>query len=476
MRKLLILFCLIGGTASAQVSPVLSLETDPALLDVVCRACAHFHPDALDADSPYTLDRATCGTMAILGLRSNWDKLSPATKSTFSSLFQASRPSRTTTVTSPSGHFAVHYNTTGIHAVSLTDIDGNGTPDYVDETINAFEDSWTREIDELGYNPPPSDGDGVYDIYITSLGSQRVYGLTWPLGSDLTTESYIEVDNNFTDANVYYTQGIDGLKVTAAHEFFHAIQFGYYADFGKLEQMAKALTEGFVFQGEYNHYRNAHYGSSSAGLDASKFLAYSQTHDQVGNRAFGERLGHLINERLQKLCAAMTLLSPFVPMLFQGEEWSASSPFLYFTNHPDPKLGRAIQRGRQREFKAFFNQDRKVPNPQSKTTFNRSKLNWLELEQDRHLSMRKWYTQLISLRKDHEDLRTAGFSKLSVTFDEQEQWLKLTRGAVVAVFNFAQTPLSIPVMESSGHRLALTSDETNSPSLINGQAVNIYTQ
>lgn len=271
MRKLLILFCLLGGTASAQVSPVLSLESDPALLDVVCRACAHFHPDALDADSPYRLDRATCGTMAILGLRSNWDKLSPATKSTFSSMFQGSRPSRTTTVTSPSGHFAVHYNTTGIHAVSLTDDDGNGTPDYVDETINAFEESWTREIDELGYNPPPSDGDGVYDIYITSLGSQRVYGLTWPLGSDLTTESYIEVDNNFTDANVYYTQGIDGLKVTAAHEFFHAIQFGYYADFGASwwQEMTATWMEDVVYPSidDYYAYLGSRLNDPEASID-----------------------------------------------------------------------------------------------------------------------------------------------------------------------------------------------------------------
>ncbi len=291
-----------------------------------------------------------------------------------------------------------------------------------------------------------------------------------------------EAITNDRDLVVPVVDGGRGLDTQWSDDFHHALhayitgeRAGYYVDFGKLEQMAKALTSGFVFQGEYNQYRNAHYGSNSAGLNASRFLAYSQTHDQVGNRAFGERLSHLVNERLQKLCAAMTLLSPFIPMLFQGEEWSASSPFLYFTNHPDPKLGRAIQRGRQREFKAFFNLDIKIPNPQSKATFKQSKLKWQELEQSHHHSMRQWYTQLIRLRKEHKDLRTASFSKLAVTFNEQEQWLKLTRGAVVAVFNFAKKPLSAPAMQNSGHRLLLTSDKTNSPGLINEQAVNIYT-
>jgi len=232
MSKLIMMLCLLGGTSFAQVSPVLYTESDPALIDVVHRASAHFHPEGLLPDSPYHLNRATCGTMAVMGMHSNWDKLSPATKTTFSQFLQRAQPTRTASVKSISGHFEIHYNTSGIHAVSLVDEDKNGIPDYVDETIKAFDATWNRQIVELGYNPPPSDGDGVYDIYISSLGTQSVYGFTLPLGSDTVIPSYIEIDNNFTDANVYYTQGIAGLQVTAAHEFFHAIQFGYYADFG----------------------------------------------------------------------------------------------------------------------------------------------------------------------------------------------------------------------------------------------------
>lgn len=249
MKKLMFVLMFLGGTAYAQVAPVLSLERDPQLLDLVGRACAHFHPDALSDDSPYRLNRATCGTASIMGMRSNWDRLSPATKTSFSFLFQQRPPTRTASVTSASGHFQVHYNTSGLHAVDLTDSDGNSVPDYVDETIKAFDETWVRQIDELGYNAPPSDGDGVYDVYISSLGTQSVYGLTWPLGSDTVLPSYIEVDNNFTDANVYFTQGINGLKVTAAHEFFHAIQFGYYADFNAAwwQEMTATWMEDVVY-------------------------------------------------------------------------------------------------------------------------------------------------------------------------------------------------------------------------------------
>jgi hypothetical protein len=249
MQKIMFLLMLLGGTAMAQVSPVLSIDKESHLQDVVYRARAHFHPEVLPVDSPYRLSRATCGTMAIMGLRSNWNNLPAATKTTFSPLMQRSRPTRTASSTSASGRFQIHYNTTGTHAVGAVDANANGIPDYVDETAKAFEETWSRQITELGYGEPPSDGDGVYDIVISSLGTQSVYGFTWPIGSDTIIPSYIEVDNNFTDANVYFTQGLDGLKVTAAHEFFHAIQFGYYADFGAAwwQEMSATWMEDVVY-------------------------------------------------------------------------------------------------------------------------------------------------------------------------------------------------------------------------------------
>ncbi len=216
------------GSVHAQVPDIFAPGTE--LHDVYCRACAHFYPEVLPPNSDFRLDRAVCGTAAIRGLTANWDRLPAATKDAFAFLLQ--RPVLRESILSSEGHFKIHYNTTGIHAVDPTDADANGVPDYVDETARVFEDVWDLQIDQLGYNPPPSDGDGVYDIYIKNLARQSAYGYTYPIAyTELITPSYMEIDNNFTDG-IYFSRGLDGLRVTAAHEFFHAVQFAYYADFG----------------------------------------------------------------------------------------------------------------------------------------------------------------------------------------------------------------------------------------------------
>ena len=227
---LLAIVLLSGGSVQAQVPPIFAPGTE--LHDIYCRACAHFFPEVLPVDSEFRLDRAICGTSAIRGLTANWDRLPPAAKEAFAFLQQ--RPILSHSILSSGGHFKIHYNTAGTHAVAPTDTDANGVPDYVDEAARVFESVWDLEINQLGYNPPPSDGDGVYDVYIKNLAIQQAYGFTYPIAyTELTTPSYMEIDNNFTD-NIYpvNSRGLNGLRVTAAHEFFHAIQFGYYADFG----------------------------------------------------------------------------------------------------------------------------------------------------------------------------------------------------------------------------------------------------
>jgi hypothetical protein len=226
---LLAIVLLVSGVVHAQVQPIFTPGTE--LHDIYCRACAHFFPEVLPADSDFRLDRAICGTSAIRGLTANWDRLPPAAKEAFAFLLQ--RPILSHSILSPRGRFKIHYNTTGTHAVAPTDADANGVPDYVDETARIFEAVWDLQINQLGYNPPPSDDDGVYDVYITNLALRRVYGYAHPIVfKELTTPSYIEIDNNFTDNIYQHARGLNGLRVTAAHEFFHAIQFGYYADYG----------------------------------------------------------------------------------------------------------------------------------------------------------------------------------------------------------------------------------------------------
>ena len=227
---LLAIVLLPGGSVHAQVPPIFAPGTE--LHDVYCRACAHFFPEVLPVDSEFRLDRAICGTSAIRGLTANWDHLPPAAKEAFAFLQQ--RPILSHSILSSGGHFKIHYNTTGTHGVDPTDADANGVPDYVDEAARVFESVWDLQINQLGYSPPPSDGDGVYDIYIKNLALQQAYGFAYPIVyTELTTPSYMEIDNNFTD-NIYpqNSRGFNGLRVAAAHEFFHAIQFGYYADFG----------------------------------------------------------------------------------------------------------------------------------------------------------------------------------------------------------------------------------------------------
>ena len=141
--------------------------------------------------------------------------------------FIARRPNRSFSRVSDSGRFLIHYDTNGSDAVSPADTDGNGHPDYVDTTAETFDEVWAYEIDRLGYREPISDGDSVYDVYISDLSSTGQYGVTYPESFNTTTSTFIEIDNNFTDP-VYVTPGTDGLRFTAAHEFFHAIQFAYY--------------------------------------------------------------------------------------------------------------------------------------------------------------------------------------------------------------------------------------------------------
>lgn len=219
----------------------------------------------------------------------------------------------------------------------------------------------------------------------------------------------------------------------ALHRFFTAEASGYYADFNGLEDIATALRDGYVYQGRHSVHRGRRHGRPPAGLGANQLVVFAQNHDQIGNRAQGERLSMMLGEPLLKAVAALTILSPFVPLLFQGEEWGASTPFLYFTDHENAELGRQVAAGRSREF-AGFGWQGAVPNPQALDTFTRSKLDWSELKQPAHAGMYEWYRQLIQLRAGKR-ART----KAAVKFDSAAQWLTCVHGGVLCVFNFAAT-------------------------------------
>jgi hypothetical protein len=207
--------------------PLHSSEEERIFCGVCSILAPHLIPDDLRADYASLSAHPRCGTLPILEALQNLDRLGPDRRAKLSTFFQ--RPSSQRSFASAGGHFLIHYDTSGFHAVDTTDLDSNGIPDYVDFVATTFEDVWTKEIDELGYLTPEDDGDGVYDVHLQQLGLQGVYGFAFP-GGGLTSSSYIQIDNNFTD-NVYQTRGEAAVQVTAAHEFFHAIQFAYYAPF-----------------------------------------------------------------------------------------------------------------------------------------------------------------------------------------------------------------------------------------------------
>jgi len=241
---------------------------------IFCNACSILRPELIPADqrSSFIPEHPRCGTGALFEAVQNWDKLSPDIRTKLTTLFQ--RPSNQRNVNSPSGRFLVHYDVSGFHAVDTNDADGNGIPDYVDLVAETFDDVWTREIDGLGYRQPPDDGDGVYDVHIQQLGLQGVYGLAFSAGQP-TSSSYIQIDNDFTD-NIFQTRGANGVKVTAAHEFFHAIQFAYFSSFDAAwwQELTATWMEDVMYDdvNDYYQYQPFFFQEPETSLDLSPGL------------------------------------------------------------------------------------------------------------------------------------------------------------------------------------------------------------
>jgi maltooligosyltrehalose trehalohydrolase len=232
---------------------------------------------------------------------------------------------------------------------------------------------------------------------------------------------------------------------------------GYYADFGTLADLAKSLRCVFVYDGIYSEHRGRNHGRQVVGLSGHRFIGFVQNHDQVGNRARGERVSHEAGVGRAKIAAALVLTAPFVPMLFQGEEFGASSAFLYFTDYDDPELGRAISEGRKKEFVAFGWSPDQIPDPQAEQTFTDSILKWDELRQEPHASLLQWHKDLIRLRRSRSELSDGNLNAVTVRFDEAAQWLILQRGATSIACNLSQVPVELEV---SGGRLLLASDDS----------------
>jgi len=223
-----------------------------------------------------------------------------------------------------------------------------------------------------------------------------------------------------------------GMDAQWIDEFHHALrvtagggQDGYYSDFNGIVHLAKAYNDAYVYDGIYSPHRLKTFGTKT-GNPGRQFIAFSQNHDQVGNRMLGERSSKLFSFEMQKLMVGAVLVSPFVPMLFMGEEWAESNPFLYFVSHTDPELVEAVRKGRRAEF-AAFHAEGETPDPQAEETFNLSKLSWNKPELGLHAIMLNYYKALIALRKQIPALATLNRQNVKTTVDEPANILLLER-------------------------------------------------
>ena len=257
--------------------------------------------------------------------------------------------------------------------------------------------------------------------------------------------------------------GLDAQWCEDFHHCLHTVltgeRSGYYSDFGTLGQLARSLRQAFVYDGRYSAYRDRRHGRSTRGLSGHNFVACLQNHDQVGNRARGDRSSHLMSLGRLRIGAALVILGPFVPMLFQGEEWGASTPFQYFTDHQEPELARAVSEGRKKEFAPFGWNPADIPDPQDPATFERSKLDWSELAEEPHKSILQWYRELIALRSRVAELRDGIMERVEVSYDEQERWLAMTRSPISVAFNLDTSAREVPVGDTVSRRLLMASDQ-----------------
>jgi maltooligosyltrehalose trehalohydrolase len=281
---------------------------------------------------------------------------------------------------------------------------------------------------------------------------------------ELGRSVYLFAESNRNDPRVVIAPELGGLGCDAVwnDDFHHSLhvlltgeQFGYYQDFhGIDDDLARCYREGFLYSGQYSRFRQRRQGSSSKQIPANSFVIFAQNHDQVGNRNLGDRLAETVSFDQLKLAAATTLFSPYIPLLFMGEEYGESARFQYFVSHRDPALIEAVRQGRKKEFVRFdWNED--IPAPQSETTFLRSKLNW-ELHTSGHNRV-LWlfYQELLRLRRETPSLALVDKNTMKVASFPNEKVLLVQRWnasrQVVVAFHFGETPTNLALQIPSGH-------------------------
>lgn len=333
-------------------------------------------------------------------------------------------------------YFTSKYNTPWGAAINFDDA-------YSDEVRNYFIENavyWIKyfHIDGLRLDAVH----GIFDMsavtFLEDLSSRIA-----ELGREIGRKIYLIAESDLNDTRIFSPKknngyGLDGVWLDDFHHSLHSLltgeQNGYYADFGRVSDMAKTIKEGHVYSGQYSGYRKRKHGNSSVHLPGDRFVAFIQNHDQVGNRMLGDRLSTLIDHEKLKLAATCVMLSPCMPMIFMGEEFAVKCPFLYFIDHNDNDLIEAVRNGRKEEFKAFgWGSD--LPDPKSPETFKRSVLEVEKLDEEQ-IVMTKLYKELFCLRSSLIDEKALKKENISAKEGETEKVLTIEMRGETGVYVF----------------------------------------
>ena len=278
------------------------------------------------------------------------------------------------------------------------------------------------------------------------------------LSQRLGRHIHLIAESDLNDSRVLLPRerGGYGLDSQWSDDFHHSVHTlltgekrGYYSDYGRISHLASTLMDGWCYSGQYSQFRQRRHGNSARGISSCHFVVSNQNHDQVGNRAAGERLSALVNFEALKLAAGISLLSPFVPLLFMGEEYGETAPFQYFTSHGDAKLVEAVRRGRREEF-ATFEWKQEVPDPQDENTFLRSRLHHSLRTQEPHSTLLRFYRELIRFRTK-KDLGKPSNWEVGELGDSALLLKRATDAGLIAmVFNFAGFPVVLELTQLEG--------------------------
>jgi maltooligosyltrehalose trehalohydrolase len=347
-------------------------------------------------------------------------------------------------------YFTDLYKTPWGEAINFADADSDDVRRYFIE--NALQ--WVRDyrIDALRLDAIHAIVDPSARTFLEEI-SATVHANAKELGRDV----FLIPEDNRNDARVVKSSevggwGFDSIWNDDFHHSLHVLltgeRDGYYEDFAGVDDLAGTYRNGFLYSGRYSKYRRKRYGSSSKGIPAKRFVVFSQNHDQVGNRRVGDRLSQSLSFEQLKLAAGAVLLSPYIPMLFMGEEYAESAPFQYFVSHGDPALIEAVREGRKKEF-AEFGWAGDIPDPQSDAAFLACKLNWNLHAEGQHRILWNFYQELLRLRRDVLPLANLDKEAMEITSFAEENVLLVRRWVaglqIVIVHHFDQTPRSVNV-------------------------------